>query len=40
MPKGKMRHYWVDSWKHLTDPNGDLYGAYLEKVDEEQAHCR
>ena len=40
MPKKQFRHYWVESWKHLTDPNGDLYGAYLEKVDEEHAHCR
>ena len=37
---GVQRHFWQDSWKHLEDPNGDLYGAYLEKVDEEQAHCR
>ena len=40
MPKGKQRHYWQDRWNFLKDPNGDLYGAYLEKVDEEQAHCR
>ena len=34
------RHYWMDGWKNLEDPNGDIYGEYLEKVDNEHARCR
>ena len=35
-----MGHYWMDGWKNLEDPNGDIYGEYLEKVDNEHARCR
>ena len=34
------RHFWMDSWKNLEDPNGDIYGEYLVKEDNEHVRCR